>query len=253
MGDRQETTVSLSGRSFEQRQLAEQALSLPFEVVFDHLQLVRGQEVRVPLQVTKGHLDDLELSLELFCFRHALDVLHAMGTWKLWTDRKCHPRRPRVTPCALSATPSTVKSRTQLDAIISKFASDLEAAIRAEVREQLLSAIESGVASPRSERSTPKTIGKAKPAQAGKRVRRSAEALTEVQGAITKLLGQGSKLTSQEIQEQLGLAKEAIQRPLALLRDAGTVKTVGEKRNMRYFAGAGRAGVVKRAKTDAAE
>ncbi len=40
---------------------------------------------------------------------------------------------------------------------------------------------------------------------------------------------------SEQIQEASGLSKADIQRPLTLLREAGDVRTEGEKRAMRYY------------------
>ncbi len=144
--------------------------------------------------------------------------------------------------------------------MIAQFAKDLEAAIRAEVREQLIAAIEAGVGTPRSGKAASKArdvptdkVDAKRAAGPKKRVRRSAEDLAEIQRRITDLLAQGGKLTSEEIQEQLGLDKEAIQRPLQLLRESSEVKTTGEKRSMRYFVGTGKAGVLRRTKGEAAE
>ncbi len=146
--------------------------------------------------------------------------------------------------------------KSKLDAIIAKFAQDLETAIRQEIREQLLAAVDSGVTpragAPARAKGKGRRTAKATP-QAKKRVRRSAEAIGEVQEKVVKLLSQGTKLSSEEIQEKLGLDKQEIQRPLQLLRESAEVKTVGEKRSMRYFVGAGRASVVKRTKAEAAE
>ncbi len=115
---------------------------------------------------------------------------------------------------------------------------------------------EAVLAALKASQSTPARRGKQKEEVAppsGRRIRRSAAQLAEVQSQIVKLLQSTPKLTSEEIQEKLGLTKEDIMRPLQLLRDEDKVKAIGERRAMRYFVGAGKPGVIKRVKRDAAE
>lgn len=67
-------------------------------------------------------------------------------------------------------------------------------------------------------------------------MRRSAEQLAEVQEKILGVLSKTPGLTSEEIQEALGLEKKDLQRPLTLLRGEKRVKTKGQRRGMKYFA-----------------
>ncbi len=203
--------------------------------------------------------------------------VHSASKNLIVADANSRPMRPRTLPDTSDSVPASdasasvcyvgaVKSRASIHALIAKFAEDLETAIRAEVRDQLLAAVEGSHgkreagpavrASKGATKGAPKSAPKAKAKGApgsGRRVRRSAEQLGAVQNRITHLRAQGGKLTSEEIQEKLSLSKEDIQRPLQLLRDDGAVNTVGSRRSMQYFVGAAKAGVVKRAKSDASE
>lgn len=146
------------------------------------------------------------------------------------------------------------KRRSSIDSIIERFTADLEAAIREEIHTQLVAAIagsKSAAKSSRGANGIASGAAKSK-AKAGRRVRRSAEQLAEIQQRIVALLGAEPKLTSEQIQERLGLGKDDVQRPLQLLRDDGRVKTVGERRAMRHYVGSGKPGVIKRAKKEAA-
>jgi len=77
-------------------------------------------------------------------------------------------------------------------------------------------------------------------------VRRNAEQLAEVQERILAVLTEQPGLTSEQLQEAVGLQKQELQRPLQILRDDHKIRTTGQKRAMRYFPGAGKAGVVRR-------
>ncbi len=125
----------------------------------------------------------------------------------------------------------------------------MEALLERVAREQVIAALEATKVRP--SRHAKQTVEPERPA--GRRVRRSAAQLAEVQSQIVKLLASTPKLTSEEIQEKLGLAKEDLQRPLQLLRDDGKVKSLGERRAMRYFVGAGKPGVIKRVRPEASE
>jgi predicted HTH transcriptional regulator len=142
-----------------------------------------------------------------------------------------------------------VKPQQRLDIAVSRFVADMEVLLQQAAKEAVLAALKV------SQSSAPRR-GKQKEEPAppsGRRIRRSAAQLAEVQTQIVKLLQTTPKLTSEEIQEKLGLSKEDIQRPLQLLRDEDKVKAIGERRSMRYFVGAGKPGVIKRVKREAAE
>jgi predicted HTH transcriptional regulator len=146
-----------------------------------------------------------------------------------------------------------VKPQQRLDIAIARFVTDMEALLQQAAKEAVLAALKATQSSPaRRGKEKEKEAEVAEP-DTGRRVRRSAAQLAEVQSKIVKLLQSTPKLTSEEIQEKLGLSKEDIQRPLQLLRDEDKVKAIGERRSMRYFVGAGKPGVIKRVKREAAE
>ena len=142
-----------------------------------------------------------------------------------------------------------MKPQQRLDIAIARFVSDMEGLLQQAAKAQVLAALKAAQAA------APRRVKQQEEAapSLGRRVRRSAEQLAQVQSKIVNLIHNTPKLTSEEIQEKLGLSKEDIQRPLQLLRDEGKVKAIGERRSMRYFVGAGRPGVIKRAKREAAE
>jgi hypothetical protein len=149
-----------------------------------------------------------------------------------------------VTPILGSATPGAVSTEDKLDIVVSKFVDELTAIIKEAAKEQVLAALaSSGFAAPAPVRGGRgrKAAAAAPVPSSGRRGRRSAEQLAQIQERIVALLAKEPKLNSEEIQERLGLTKEDIFRPLQLLRESGGVKTVGEKRSMRYYVGGKRA------------
>jgi hypothetical protein len=142
-----------------------------------------------------------------------------------------------------------VSTQDKLDIVVSRFVYELTHLIREAAKEQVLAALaSSGMATSGRGGRGPKGAAAVETTPSGRRVRRSADQLAQVQDRIVALLGKETKLTSEEIQGKLGLSKEDIFRPLQLLREEGKLKTVGARRSMRYSLGAGRSGVVKRAK-----
>lgn len=123
---------------------------------------------------------------------------------------------------------------------VERFVGELRAIIAEEARATLLAALgqptarRASPAAPRRAQEARHVTGPAK-RTAGKRVRRSAEDLEAVQEKLLAVLKKQPGANSEQIQEASGLSKADIQRPLTLLREAGDVRTEGEKRAMRYY------------------
>jgi len=152
-----------------------------------------------------------------------------------------------------------MNAQERLQARVAQFAHELSALVAEGIRQHSRRALESP---PQSERggsaSSSATASRfdaavdgsavSEPDPPQRRARRTAEQLVEIQEKIIKLITHHPKLTSEEIQEHLGMQKSDVQRPLDLLREEGDVRTIGERRAMRYFVGAGKPGVVRRVK-----
>lgn len=144
-----------------------------------------------------------------------------------------------------------MNAEQRIQQTIETFVQDIRALLAEAARERLLSVFEQPEAAAprgRSAAAKPKARGgQRQPKSRGRRVRRSPEQLAEVQDRILKVLAKNSGgLTSEELQHAVGLEKQELQRPLQLLREEHKVRVTGQKRAMRYFPGAGKAGVVRR-------
>jgi len=148
-----------------------------------------------------------------------------------------------------------MNAEQRIQQVIETFVRDIRALLAEAARERLLSAFDQPkAAAPRGRGRGRVAAGKAKarggqrpPKSRGRRIRRSPEQLAEVQDRILKVLAKNSDgLTSEELQQAVGLGKQELQRPLQLLRAEHKVRVTGQKRAMRYFPGAGKAGVVRR-------
>lgn len=136
-----------------------------------------------------------------------------------------------------------MNTEQQIRQRIDNFVRDLQALLVDAAKESLMAAL--GGATPTAARGAQRgSAGRgrrggrraAAAAASGGRVRRSAEQLAEVQEKILGVLSKTPGLTSEEIQEALGLEKKDLQRPLTLLRGEKRVKTKGQRRGMKYFA-----------------
>lgn len=131
-----------------------------------------------------------------------------------------------------------MNTEQQIRQRIDNFVRDLQALLVDAAKESLMAAL--GGAAPVT-RAAPRgtaaraTRGRKSAAPAG-RVRRSAEQLADVQNKILGSLNKNPGMTSEEIQDALGLEKKDLQRPLTLLREEKRVKTKGQRRGMKYFA-----------------
>jgi predicted HTH transcriptional regulator len=146
--------------------------------------------------------------------------------------------------CSTRHTKMNAEQRIQQT--IDIFVQDLRALLAQAARERLISVL-GGEKAPAS-RSSAQTSARTsqRPPKSGRRVRRSAEQLGEVQERVLAVLAKSPGLTSEQLQEAVGMQKHELQRPLQLLRDEHKIRTTGQKRAMRYFPGAGKAGVVRR-------
>lgn len=136
----------------------------------------------------------------------------------------------------------------KIELALRRMVDELRELIEEQAREALADALGRRKATPaRNPPGRPKASGRPvpvatpKPARAaktgnGKRVRRTAADIEAVQGDIIKFLKKNPSSTSEQIQSGLGLPKEELQRPLSLLREEKKVKTVGERRGMKYSA-----------------
>ena len=146
-----------------------------------------------------------------------------------------------------------MNSEQRIQETINIFVQDLRTLLAQATKERLLSALgeaaavgdaaREGIAPARAQRSR---AAAQKAPRSGRRVRRNAEQLAEVQERILAVLTEQPGLTSEQLQEAVGLQKQELQRPLQILRDDHKIRTTGQKRAMRYFPGAGKAGDVRR-------
>lgn len=148
----------------------------------------------------------------------------------------------------LTSTNVLVMADDKIELALRRMVDELRELIEEQAREALADALGRRKATPaRNPPGRPKASGRPvpvatpKPAKAakagnGKRVRRTAADIEAVQGDIIKFLKKNPSSTSEQIQSGLGLPKEELQRPLSLLREDKKVKTVGERRGMKYSA-----------------
>lgn len=147
----------------------------------------------------------------------------------------------------LTSTSVLTMADDKIELALRRMVDELRELIEEQAREALADALgrrQSGAASktPRQMRTSGRAVPGATPRPAkaragnGKRVRRTAADIEAVQGDIIKFLKKNPASTSEQIQSGLGLPKEELQRPLSLLREEKKVKTVGERRGMKYSA-----------------
>lgn len=149
-----------------------------------------------------------------------------------------------------------MNAEQRIQQTIDSFVRDIRALLAEAARDRLLSAFEQqpgraprgrAAAAAKPRKQAARATKRAPKGGGGRRVRRNAEQLAEVQERILRVLSKNSGgLTSEQLQEAVGLEKQELQRPLQLLRDEHKVRATGQKRAMRYFPGAGKAGVVRR-------
>lgn len=140
-------------------------------------------------------------------------------------------------------TPMNAEQRIQQT--IEIFVQDLRALLAQAARERLINVLGSE-GTPSGRGAGRAARGSQRAPKSGGRVRRSAEQLAEVQERILSVLAKSPGLTSEQLQAAVGMEKQQLQRPLQLLREEHKIRTTGQKRAMRYFPGAGKAGVVRR-------
>jgi hypothetical protein len=130
-----------------------------------------------------------------------------------------------------------MNTEQQIRQRIDNFVRDLQALLVDAAKESLMAAL--GGAAPVTRGASRKAAARparGRKAAAGGRVRRSTEQLAEVQDKVLGALNKNPGMTSEEIQDALGLEKKDLQRPLTLLREEKRVKTKGQRRGMKYFA-----------------
>lgn len=137
-----------------------------------------------------------------------------------------------------------MNAEQRIQETINIFVQDLRTLLGQATKERLLSVLGGEESAPARAPRAPRAGQKAP--RSGRRVRRNAEQLAEVQEQVLAVLGKTPGLTSEQLQDAVGLEKQELQRPLQLLRDEHKIRTTGQKRAMRYFPGAGKAGVVRR-------
>lgn len=81
-----------------------------------------------------------------------------------------------------------------------------------------------------------------KPARAGKRIRRSAEDLEAIAARVFDHVKANAGHRLEEIAAALNLDTGVLKRPVAKLLEAKKLRTEGQKRGTKYFAGAKRGG-----------
>jgi Fic family protein len=136
----------------------------------------------------------------------------------------------------------TTKLQSAISQLASSFATEVLNAIRGASLEEILGAQGSaprGAAAAPARRGRPaKTVAApAKKARGGRLPRRSPEQLSSAIEQIVGLLKKNKEgLRSEQIQAQLGLAKNEVTRPLVKGLEDGVLKKKGQKRSTTYFA-----------------
>ena len=134
------------------------------------------------------------------------------------------------------------KLRARIDQFVTEI-SDL-------VREQALRSLQEAIARNGTAAARPRRTKAARAAApvrrkaartSGKRVRRSSEELEKLKGAILAHVKANPGQRLEEIGPALGIATKALKRPIQLLTADGALRTEGQRRGTKYFAGGGRA------------
>lgn len=126
--------------------------------------------------------------------------------------------------------------KADIDALVSKFASDLEALVRRTALQAVTGAL--GGAAPAAA-----PVARAKPGpkasggkKSGKRVRRSPEQIKATAEKIASYVKSNPGANAEKIKKALGIAKNEWLAPLALLMDGKRLASKGEKRATTYTA-----------------
>jgi hypothetical protein len=138
--------------------------------------------------------------------------------------------------------------KADIDALVSKFASDLEGLVRRAAVEAVTGALGGGTGSARSATApaasrgrSPKAGSSPKPKSpaakpSGKRVRRSAEQIKATAEKIAGYVKSNPNSNAEKIKKALGIAKNEWLAPLAILMDGKRLVSKGAKRATTYSA-----------------
>lgn len=144
--------------------------------------------------------------------------------------------------------------------LVEKFVSELRAVIQMDALDVVRTALGEG-APKRRERARPRPVQVAKPTpgrppragarrgrgrKAGGRVRRSAADLERTSARVLAYVRSNAGQRLEEIGQGLRTATAGLKRPIQVLVAAGKLRTEGQKRGTRYFAGGRRRKVAKR-------
>lgn len=131
---------------------------------------------------------------------------------------------------------------SQLQDRIKAFVDDVSAIVREAALEAVRDALSNGTgaASPVSTRRETKASKKAaKRTKSGRRVRRSAEDLEHLGSTFLAHVKANPGRRLEQIGKALDIDTAELKRPVQLLMEAGQLRTEGERRGTKYFAGKG--------------
>jgi len=131
----------------------------------------------------------------------------------------------------------------QLRALVDQFVADLTARVHEEALATVRAALGEAPAPRARAARKPRKAGPGRPRKAAARKggRRSAQDVAAVGETVLAHIKANAGQRLEEIGRALGVATKELKRPIANLLEAGALRTEGQKRGTRYFAGSGRA------------
>ena len=143
--------------------------------------------------------------------------------------------------------------------LVDQFVSDLSARVREAALETVRAALGDSAAPKRRGRGRPRKVGKrgpgrppktarrgpGRPRKAGRRARRSTADLAATAAKVQAYVRSNAGQRLEEIGQGLETATAELKRPIQVLLAAGKLRTEGQKRGTRYFAGARGGGKAK--------
>jgi len=131
--------------------------------------------------------------------------------------------------------PLEAKIQSRIDA----FVHDLSGLVRQAAIESVQEALGAGAPTRRAT-TRPRRSGTAARRTSGKRIRRSLEQLEAMSDDILAHVRANPGQRADEIGAAVGVSTKDLRRPVTMLLEAEKLRSEGQKRGTRYFAGAGR-------------
>jgi hypothetical protein len=131
---------------------------------------------------------------------------------------------------------------SKLRSLVDQFVSDLSSVVREAALDTLRAAIGAPSAPPKRGPGRPPKAGRklGRPAGRRKAGRRSADEVASIGQTVLSHVRANPGQRLEEIGRALGLPTKELKRPIANLMDAGALRTEGQKRGTKYFAGKGK-------------